>query len=566
MFGKKYRRILGVCLAMSLMMTFIIGMAKAQDQSTIVIAFEQEPDTLIPNSTSTFSAVTQGLYERQVWDWDANYKIFPIMVTEIPTVDNGDVTTDAKGNTVVTYHLKPGMKWSDGQPITADDCVFGDKLFNSTSTAGTVFRSDYPSSVASVEKKDDLTVVQTFNSPFPDYTSSNDFLHCEFPEHVLQPLMDANGGKIDGLSWFTKGEGVVGYGPYKLDSWTPGDNMTFVANDNWDGPKPAIQKVIVKFITDANQMQNAFTNGEVDIAFNWANDLADGYSAVPGAVVYNLPEVYADALWMNMDPNGTQNPAMKDVNVRRAIIEAINRVDDTHQIDGKDLSVPLAYDAPNWWPDGLKGIDYDATKAAADLDAAGWKDTNGDGTRDKDGVELVLNFYTTTRKDRDDYQLAIQSDLKKVGIGTNLFQVDGPSQLFASFTDKGVMSTGQYDLSIYANSYDPISPISDPTVFTCSGIASATNPSGSNFSFFCDPNFDKLDTQVKSELDPAKRLDEKHQMVQLMTDATFWAGLYQRVWWVAIAGDRFSADSFKDTFGTLASNWLQKPELWTPKS
>jgi peptide/nickel transport system substrate-binding protein len=323
--------------------------------------------------------------------------------------------------------------------------------------------------------------------------------------------------------------------------------------------------VILKVITDANQMQNAFTNGEIDVAFNWANNLADGYKAAPGAVVWNLPEVYADALWFNVDENGHQSSAVRDVAVRKAIIQGINRADDTHQIQGADLSVPAAFDATNWWPDGITSITYDPDAAGKALDAAGWTDSNGDGTRDKNGEELILKFFTTTRQDRIDYQTAIAADLAKIGVGTQLYQVPGPAVLFALLPQRGVMATGDYDMAIYASSNDPISPNYDPPSWTCAGVPSADNPSGTNFSHYCDPAFDKLVDSIKSNLDPASRLDEKHQAVQLMTDAAVWNGLYQRVFWIAVAGDRFNADSFKGTFGDLASNWLQHPEMWTAK-
>jgi ABC-type transport system substrate-binding protein len=193
-------------------------------------------------------------------------------------------------------------------------------------------------------------------------------------------------------------------------------------------------------------------------------------------------------------------------------------------------------------------------------------DSNPDTPRVKDGEPLILKFFTTTREDRIQYQTAIAADLAKVGIGTQLFQVPGPAVLFASVTNRGIMATGDFDMSIYASSNDPTSPNYDQDGWTCSGIPSAENPSGGNFPRFCNADFDKLNDQIRSNLDPASRLDQKHQAIQILNDAVAWNGLYQRVWWVAVAGDRFSADSFKGTFGDLASNWIEKPELWTPAS
>src|SRR5690606_1450931 len=146
---------------------------------------------------------------------------------EIPTVENGLVTTNDAGNTVVTYKIREGLLWSDGEPITADDFLFGHRIFSDTST-GTIARANYPEVVESVEKVDDYTVVQTFNTVFPDYVSDGVYLQGRFPQHVIEPLMDANGGSLDGLPYFTRGEGVVGYGPYIFDNWIPGESITFV--------------------------------------------------------------------------------------------------------------------------------------------------------------------------------------------------------------------------------------------------------------------------------------------------------------------------------------------------
>lgn len=562
MFGKKYLRVLGISMVLVTVLSLLVGVAQAQDGSVIVIGWEQEPDIMSPLSTSTFSQLLRDFYSRNVWDWDTDFNIYPIMVTEIPTVENGMVTTNDAGNTVVTYKLREGMKWSDGEAITADDCVFGHSLYSNTAT-GSIFRSDYPNVVESVEKIDDLTVVQTFNTPYPDYTSDTVYLQCRYPEHVLQPLIDANGGTVDGLPYFTRAEGIVGYGPYILESWTPGDNITFVANPNWDGEAPAIQTVITKFIVETAQMQNAFETGEIDMAFNWPDDQAAGYQAAEGSDVWNTVGVYADALWFNTDPEGHQHPALKDVNVRLAIASAINRQAATDAIVGAGTPLPTAFDAVKWRPEGLSLVEYNVDEANRLLDEAGWVDSNGDGTRDKDGMELILKFFTTPRQSRIDYQLAIQADLQAVGIGTQLFQVPGPSVLFASVTNRGIMSTGDYDISIYASSNDPVTPNIDPDSFSCAGRPSAENPSGGNFSFVCDPRLDELIGLIRSNTDPVSRLEQKHEAVQLMNSLNFWVGLYPRVTWYAAAADRFDTSTMK-SLGTLASNWFQKVEFWKP--
>jgi len=560
------KRMLSIGLVMVVMLSLLVGAAQAQDETVLVLGWEQEPDQLGDGSTSTFSQLLGDFFSRKAYGWDSSYKPHSDMMAEIPSVENGMVTTNADGKTVVTHKLKEGLKWSDGQPITADDCLLGHKLFTDTST-GSIFRSDYPVVVESLEKVDDLTIVQTFNKAYPDFLGSDNITvmpQCRYPAHVLEPLMEANGGTIDGLPFFTTGEGYVGFGPYMLESWTKGDNITFVANPNWVGQAPAFPKVIAKFILESAQMQNALETGEIDVAFNWQDDMREGYQSMEGVETFATAGVYADALWFNIDENGNNHPALRDVLVRKAIIQAIDRANITTAIAGEGVPVPGAFDSPVWWPDGLEVLGYDVAAANALLDESGWVDSNGDGTRDKDGLELILKFFTTPRQSRIDYQLAIQAALQEVGIATQVFQVPGPSVLFANLTNRGIMSSSDYDLAIYASSNDPISPNVDPNSFGCQGLPSPENPSGSNFSHYCDPAFDELTPLIAAETDPAKRLELKHQSVQLMNDAQFWAGLYARVTWYAIRTDRVNTEGIKEGLGTLASDWFQNIEFWQP--
>jgi peptide/nickel transport system substrate-binding protein len=557
------KKLLSLVITLVLLATSFGALPKTQakaDETVLVIGWEQEPDVLEPLSNSTFSELLQNFYSRPVWDWDAEYNPYPVLVTEIPSIDNGDVTTNDQGNTVVTYHLKQGLLWSDGQPITADDFLFAHRLYSAPST-GTIARGNYPEVVASVEKVDDYTVVQTFNAPFPDFLSDQVYIQARYPQHILEPLLEANGGTLDGLPYFTRAEGVVGYGPYVLESWTPGESITFVKNQYWAGQQPAIDKIIVRFITETAQLRNALETGEIDFAFNFPDELVKGYKEIEGVEVWNTGSVYDDALWFNIKPDGSQHPALKDIKVRQAIVHAINRAEDTAAIVGEGTQVPRARDAARWLPDDLTYLDYDPELARQLLDEAGWTDTNDNGTRDKDGTELILRVFTTSRQTRVDYQLAIQSDLKEVGIGTQLFQVPGPTVLFASFTNRGIQATGDYDLSIYTFNNDPISPNIDPNSLGTQGIPGQDNPSGTNFSSFSNARVDELIPLIRSNADPVSRLEQKHEAVRLITDAVFWAGLFPRVTWYALRTDRFDASSFQNN-GTLGANWFHGVENW----
>jgi peptide/nickel transport system substrate-binding protein len=116
---KQFTRLLGMGVVCLVMLTLVVGVAGAQDGDVIVIAWEQEPPTLYPMTNMAFSVWLENFYARRAWDWDKDLQIYPIMVEEIPTAENGMVTTNDEGNTVVTYKLREGIVWSDGEPITS---------------------------------------------------------------------------------------------------------------------------------------------------------------------------------------------------------------------------------------------------------------------------------------------------------------------------------------------------------------------------------------------------------------------------------------------------------------
>lgn len=551
-----------VSLALTLVMAlalFGVAPATAQDETVIVIGWEQEPNVLAPMVDMTFASLIQNFYGRDVWDWDVNREIFPIMVTEIPSFENGMVRTLENGNTQVEYHLREGMLWSDGEPITVDDCLFWHNI-RMNRELGNFQRGQYPEIVESLEKVDDYTMVLTYNRPWPDFLSDQ-FVTCAYPEHVLAPTLEAD-GTIDNAPMWT-GQGVVGYGPYVFDSWIIGDSITLVKNPNWDGQEPAIDRVIIKFIPDASQMQNALQNGEIDLAFNFSDDLVEGYSAIEGAEVWSTAGVYGDALWINTG-NGNVHPALTDVRVREAIAYAIDRPTMAEGLVGPGVQLARSWYSELFIPPDLPFREYDPERAAALLDEAGWVDTNGNGTRDKDGLELVLRFFTTTRQLRMDYQLLIQEYLNAVGIGTQLLPVPA-SILFASYVDRGILSTGDFDLAIFALSTNPLSPNGTLDWFGCRGIPTPESPDGNNGWGFCDPEHDRLEELVESTVDPEQRMEYHYQLEQRFFDAAFWHGLYLRPTWYALRADRWDVTTFQN-LGTLSANYFNHCEYWQPLS
>src|SRR5215510_12492223 len=158
-----------IWISVFLLLVLTVGAVKAQGESVLVIGWDQEPGQLNPMVAMVQATNLEEFYARDVWNWDYDRNIYPVMVEEVPTVANGLVTSNDKGNTVVTYKLRQGMKWSDGEPITADDCLFWHQIEMNPSTSVNFARNNYPSVVESADKIDDYTFTMTYNQPYPDY-------------------------------------------------------------------------------------------------------------------------------------------------------------------------------------------------------------------------------------------------------------------------------------------------------------------------------------------------------------------------------------------------------------
>jgi peptide/nickel transport system substrate-binding protein len=216
-------------------------------------------------------------------------------------------------------------------------------------------------------------------------------------------------------------------------------------------------------------------------------------------------------------------------------------------------------------PDDLPYIEYDPDLAVELLAEAGWTDTNGDGTVDKDGVELAnLRFVTTENTLRNNYQLVIQEALAAIGIGTEI-QIIPATTLFASFADRGTLTTFAFDLAIFANSANAFSPI-DTDSYTCGGIPSAENPDGFNGWQFCNERYDELQGLLSTTFPGPERDAMWDEAVRLFHEGYFWHGLRVRSTWFAVDTTAVDPASVGANVGSLDSNWMNQVELWLPAS
>jgi peptide/nickel transport system substrate-binding protein len=216
---------------------------------------------------------------------------------------------------------------------------------------------------------------------------------------------------------------------------------------------------------------------------------------------------------------------LKDPKVRQALAYGFNReklVQDL--LLGRTKVAATDWDNTPWVDPTITPYPYDPDKAKALLKEAGWEDTNGDGTVDKDGVELVLKYGTTNREVRQDTQAVAQQDLAAVGIGIELQSYDS-DLFFSSYAENGPSANFSLDIIEYSDS--PNFPDPDTSLWRCAEIPSDENPAGVNTSGLCDDKLEALFKKQESQVDFNARQQTFYEITRYIFDNALWIGLWQ---------------------------------------
>ena len=493
--------------------------APPAEKKVVTFVWTQEFDTLSPIYTNMwFVSVIYPAYMCPAWLFDDQNAPFPYLVAEIPSIENGGLSSDGR---TFTLKLRDDIVWSDGEPITSADFKFTYDMIMSDKNAVNT-RSPYDQ-IESFETPDERTVVITFKEPFAPWlatlfsgsTSGTPIL----PEHILRPVFEAD-GTLDTAAWNTAP--TVGCGPFVFEEWQSGSFARFVANDNFWLGRPKLDELFFQFVPDDASMIAALIAGDGDIGTFFA------YSDVPqlkeaGITILNSFSGYNEGWYINMHEE-KGNPALKDVRVRQALAYGFNR-----EKLVQDLLLGLTgvaatdWDVSPWVDPTITPYPYDPEKAKALLADAGWTDTNGDGTVDKDGVELILKYGTTNREVRQNTQAVAQQDLAAVGIGIDLQSFDA-DLFFSSYQDDGPSANFSLDIIEYSDS--PDFPDPNTAIWNCSDIPSDDNPAGTSPTGLCDDKLDALFLKQRSQVDFAERQQTFFEITRYIYDQAFWIGLW----------------------------------------
>lgn len=480
------------------------------------IAFNQEFDQLNPLYATVLSAqLVYDIWNCKAWNFDDQNNPFPLLVKEMPSHENGGISADGKE---ITLQLRDDIVWSDGSPISSQDFLFTyQMIINPNNNVLDVAPYNLLENVTAPDAK---TVKVIFKEPNASWIHT--LWSVILPAHVLQPVFDQQ-GSLQNADW--NRAPTVGCGPFTFESWEPAASVTFKTNENYWLDYPLIGKIVIRFLPDDAAKADAIIKGEVDISIF----LIDGARQVPilaeaGMQILPVDSGYKEGIFFFLDPtNG--HPALQDERVRHAITIAIDRPSIINDIYSNSV-VPVAsyWDSTPYMEPGLQPWTYNLEEAVRLLDETGWVDSDGDGIRDKDGVELILSYGTTTSEVRQSVQTAIQQKLNSIGFFIELSNYDNAT-FFATSDQGGPAATGQLDIFEYAarttNYPDP-----STSDFECDHIPTAELTQGENWSYLCDQELDQLFKQQVTQIDFEERVQTFHQISKMIFDRIYFVGLW----------------------------------------
>ena len=449
------------------------------DKQEMTFVLNNEPDGIDPTVTNNSFAVPFLLncFEGLV-TYDEKGEVVP---------GNAESWESNDDLTVYTFHLRDGLKWSDGSPLTAKDYVYSALRVLTPSTTAqylnmisdyVVNGTEYYEGTASAEEVgvkaiDDTTLEFTLKAPCPYFVDLVS-MWVYFP--VQEATIEANGDK-----WTASAETYVCNGPFKVTEMKMGESFVLEKNENyWDAENVTLEKLTYRYILDTSTALTAYENNEVDgvrmvPASDKARLKAEGAGLVTapsyGTVYYNI----------NCSAEPYNNPL-----VRKALCLAVDRESLINNVIQIDAQPAYSFLAPGYLVDGkdiLEGRSDFGLSPKADPEAAKAALADGEGF-----PTLKLSFYSddTTKKVAEAIKEMLEQNL---GI-----KVEVSSAEWAVFYSD--VQNGNYEVAAMGWSADYVNPMSFLPLLVTGDVT--------NNAFYSNADYDALVEQIKVESDPAK--------------------------------------------------------------
>ena len=458
----------------------------------------------------------------------ASFEVYQMMYPTLTEYSAADFSTvpglaesweESEDRSYWTYKIRPDLKWSDGEPLTARDAAY---TFNRVIN-GDIEQTNYggyTSTITRAEAPDDTTLVLYVKRPSPIMYQLAVYI---LPEHIWK---DIDAKKVKSFKNEPEnGEPVVGGGPYVLIERRKGEYLRFAANPNFYAGKPAADEIVFRVYKNTDAIAEALRKGEVDYAndlsANVFNSLAntDGITTVPSVysgfnqIAFNMGAALTDGT-----PIGDGSKLVLDPQVRLAIAQATDRQVLADKVYGGFATpgttiIPPLYTNLHLEPENQVAFDLDAANAT--LDAAGYT-MGDDGVRTSaDGERMSLRLFGRQESSESQKVVEYVKDwLSQIGIEVKV-------KIVSEDTLYEKVGNGDFDMFEWGWVVEP-DPDYQLSTFTCDQRSTeddGTIFAGLSDSFYCDKEYDQLYEDQKLETDQAKRAEIVKAMQQMLYDS-----------------------------------------------
>jgi peptide/nickel transport system substrate-binding protein len=411
---------------------------------------------------------------------------------------------------VWTFKIRHGMTWSDGRPATARDVAF---TFNYVIKNQVGNYLMYVNHIKSVVADDDYTARFICDAPKADILKMGVYI---LPEHVWSKVPVAEATKT-----YRNGPPTISSGPFRVVESKPTGFTKLVANKQYWRGRPGIDQLLIEVYTNEQSMVNDLRSGALDAVTGVPEGLFPSLTSAPGITTNRGTSWSMTQISLNCytSPHSKGNPVLRDQAFRQALQYAVDRqaiaktAFNTYADVGEVLLPPYSRFA--WQPPAADAYAFDPEGAKTMLDAAGYRDVDGDGYREtKQGKALALRLYSGSDMPPDvaASRLAVGM-FKDVGIKVS-FQVFDQATLTARIWNySGNNWAPDYDMFLYwwLGGSDPQFMLSLPTTEQIGGWSDTG---------WTNPRYDELYLQQSTEIDEQKRIALVQEMQQIVHQAS----------------------------------------------
>ncbi|AFL48837.1 peptide/nickel transport system substrate-binding protein [Sinorhizobium fredii] len=510
----------------------------ANPTGRVVVGLSQEPTVFNPLMAhiEVDDAVHFSVFDA-LFRMDPKGVLQPNLAAEVPTQKNGGISEDGLKWRI---RLRDDVRWHDGEPFTAEDVKFTLELI--TNPKFRAWRTGGHSLVRDIKVVSPTEITWRMEEAFAPYLS---FLAETFivPKHILEKEADPNAAAFN--------QAPVGTGAFKWAQRVAGDHLELVANPQYFGEGPYIERLVFKYIPDMTVLYTQFKSGDIDLA-DQAYITADHYeeaSKLPGRVVTLEPGASLESIYLNLE-----KPQFKDPAVRKALYAAMDRnaIIDAIYFGVGTLTETFMPKESYYYNPNLPAQEFNLDLARKILDEAGWV-PGPDGIRAKDGVRLSFANATTAGNNlREQVQQFLQQTFAEIGVEMTISNLPA-AVMWGEFWLKS-----QFDSAIAGVTY-LIAADPDATNRLHTSAIGAKGGKGSNTAQYSNPEVDALLEKGARTFDPEERRAIYNRVQEIVRQDLPFLPLFA---YTNVVGRKEGLEGFEPNANTRTASWKAAAWRW----